>query len=63
MVGCNLERLVRLLDNKLNLNARLEAFDHLDKCKDCRETIYHLSRSRDEAFFIFRKNRPILSVA
>ncbi len=63
MGGCNLEMLVRLLDKKLDLNEKLEIFDHLDRCKGCREAIYTISRQRDKAFLIYRRQRTDLSVA
>ncbi len=63
MGGCNLEILVQLLDKKLNLNEKLEVFDHLDRCRDCREAIYIISRQRDKTFFIYRRHRINLSVA
>ncbi len=63
MGGCNLEMLVQLLDRKLNLNEKLEVFDHLDRCKGCREAIYIISRQRDKTFFIYRRHRIDLSVA
>ncbi len=63
MGACNLQRLEQLLDKKLTLNARLEAFDHLDKCRHCREAIYFISHDRDRALFVYRKQTMRLSVA
>jgi hypothetical protein len=54
MNGCCFERLLLLLDKKLDLEAQLEAFDHLDRCEICRETIYQMSRDRDEASHLLR---------
>ncbi len=54
MDGCSLENLVLLLDNGLNLDARLIVFGHLDSCRYCKEAVYQLARIRDKAFFIFR---------
>ena len=51
MKGCSFDRLVRLLDKKLNLNGRIELFDHLDRCDNCRETVYQIARDRDQEFF------------
>ncbi len=63
MGDCSLQRLGQLLDKKLNLNARIEAYDHLDKCRDCREAIYFISHDRDRALFVYRKQTMRLSVA
>jgi hypothetical protein len=43
--ACSLEMLIKLLDNQLRLNARLEVYDHLDHCSSCRNIVYHMSRS------------------
>lgn len=57
MTGCNFERLVQLLDKQLDLDAKLEVFDHLDRCDNCRDAVYQISRDRDSAFFIYRPYR------
>jgi hypothetical protein len=46
--------LVRLLDKKLALNEKLEVFDHLDRCRGCRDAVHLISRDRDKALFIYR---------
>ena len=51
--GCNFERLIQLLDKRLSLDHRLELLDHLDRCDNCRDAIYQLSRDRDKDFFIY----------
>ncbi len=52
MNDCSFEKLVLLLERKLSTNAQLRLFDHLDRCEICRDTIYHISRDRDEALRI-----------
>lgn len=56
MSTCNFEKLVRLLDKKLGLDEKLEILNHLSSCSICRDTIYLISRDRDEALFIARPN-------
>ncbi len=53
MRGCNIDVLVRLLDRKLNLDEKLEVFDHLDRCEICREAIYVITRDRDRGLFVY----------
>lgn len=53
MRGCNFERLVQLLDKQLDLDGKLEVFDHLDRCDTCREAVYLIARDRDRDFFIY----------
>ena len=55
MIGCNLNRLVRLLAGKLNLNSKSSVLEHLDNCQICRETYYRMSREKDESLFIRRR--------
>ncbi len=55
MTGCSIEMLVRLLDRKLTLNEKLRVFDHLDRCKDCRQVVQRIWRERDRSFFIYEK--------
>ncbi len=52
--GCSFERLVKLLDKKLNLDESLEVYDHLDRCDICRDAVYLISRDRDEALLVYR---------
>ncbi len=49
MYQCSFERLLRLLEKRLDTDAQLKLFSHLDRCDICRETIYHIARDRDEA--------------
>ena len=53
MKGCSFEKLVQLLDRQLNLNAKLEVLDHLDRCDNCREAVYLIAHDRDRDFFIY----------
>ena len=57
MSGCCLERLSLLLNRKLDLEAQLEVFYHLDCCEDCRRMVYQMARDRDEASRLLRAPR------
>ncbi len=52
MTDCSFDLLVQYLDNKLDLDHKLELLLHLDRCETCRDTIYHIARDRDNSFFI-----------
>lgn len=54
MNACSFQKLVLLLDNKLDLDDKLEVLNHLDTCRICRDAVYQISRDRDEALFIHR---------
>jgi len=54
MNACSFQNLVLLLDNKLDLDEKLEVLDHLDTCRICRDAVYQISHDRDEALFIHR---------
>lgn len=54
MNACSFQNLVLLLDNKLDLDEKLEVLDHLSNCNICRDAVYQISRDRDEALFIHR---------
>jgi anti-sigma factor RsiW len=54
MIQCSFENLVQYLDGHLDLDGRLDVLDHLDRCDNCREAIYHISRDRDSNFFVVR---------
>lgn len=58
MKSCSFDRLVRLLDKQLDLEGKLEVFDHLDRCENCRDTVYQIARDRDRRFFIPRTHKP-----
>ena len=58
MKGCSFEKLVQLLDKKLDLNGKIELFDHLDRCDNCREAVYQIARDRDRDFFTSPPCKP-----
>jgi hypothetical protein len=55
MKDCNFDKLLQLLDKKLDLDSSLELYDHLDWCETCRDAIYQLTRDRDRTFLVYRK--------
>lgn len=55
MTACNFDKLLRLIDNELDLDSELELFEHLDWCETCRDAVYQLTRDRDSAFLVYRK--------
>jgi len=54
MSACSFHKLVQLLDNKLDLDEKLEVLDHLNSCQICRDAVYQISRDRDDSFFVRR---------
>jgi hypothetical protein len=52
MNTCSFKKLVLLLDNKLDLDDKLEVLEHLETCAICRDTVYQISRDRDEDLFV-----------
>ena len=63
MNACSFQNLVLLLDNKLDLDGKLEVLDHLSECKICRDAVYQISRDRDEALYIHRPEKAEKIVA
>jgi hypothetical protein len=63
MGTCSFKKLVMFLDKKLSLDEKLEVFDHLQGCNICHDTVYQISRDRDEAYFIHRPYRVEKNVA
>ncbi|HYK90067.1 MAG TPA: hypothetical protein VE398_14935 [Acidobacteriota bacterium] len=57
MRNCSFEKLVQLLDKQLDLNGKLELFDHLDRCDNCREAVYQISRDRDRDYYISKPGK------
>jgi hypothetical protein len=53
MTQCSFEKLLKLLDKELDLDNELDILDHLDRCENCREAVFHLSRDRDGDLFIY----------
>jgi hypothetical protein len=53
MTRCDFDKMVRYLDKQLNIDEKLELYDHLDRCDVCREAIYLLARDRDAALFVY----------
>jgi hypothetical protein len=54
MSACSFQKLVQLLDKKLDLDEKLEVLDHLQSCTICRDAVYQLSRDKDDSFFVRR---------
>jgi hypothetical protein len=51
MGSCSTEKLVQLLDKQLDLDGKLDVFDHLDQCQTCQDTVYQILRARDAKLF------------
>ena len=49
MTECSFEILIQLLDRQLGTIQALTVFDHLDRCRICREAVRQLSRDRQQA--------------
>jgi hypothetical protein len=62
MSACNFDRLLQFVNEQSDLDGRLEAYDHLDRCNICRDAVYQLSRDRDEACLINRAHQNLASV-
>ena len=54
MNSCSFDKLLQLMDKKLDLDGQLEVLDHLDRCEVCRETVYLIRRDRDEGLFVYK---------
>jgi hypothetical protein len=53
--GCSFEKLLRFLEERLDLTGKLELLIHLLMCDICREAIHQISRDRDEALSLGRE--------
>jgi hypothetical protein len=53
MNQCNHEKIVKLMDKKLDLDDSLDVLDHIHTCGICREAVYQISRKNDAAYFIY----------
>lgn len=61
-MSCSFEKLVQYLDKALDLDGQLDVLNHLDLCESCRDAVFHISRDRDSALFIFRPYRERVPV-
>ena len=52
MSSCSFEKLLQLLDEQLDLDGKLDVYDHLDHCENCRDAVYHILRDRDSDYFV-----------
>jgi hypothetical protein len=57
MNSCNFDTLLKLVDKQLDLDGKLDIYDHLDHCENCRDAVYHILRDRDEGFFVPRPHK------
>ncbi len=55
MSSCSFEKLLKLVEKKLDLDGQIELYDHLDRCDNCRETVYQILRDRDSELFVTRR--------
>ncbi len=51
MYTCNIARLVKLLDEELDQEGKLEVLDHLEGCDICFDALYLIWRERNRALF------------
>jgi hypothetical protein len=56
---------VGLLDKRLDLDAQIEVFDHLDRCGICYEAVYLIARDRDWSTYgqQIRDSEPFLKAS
>ena len=53
MSACNFEHLLQFVNNQLDLDKRLEIYNHLDGCDICRDAVHQLSRDMAGALRIY----------
>jgi hypothetical protein len=63
MSSCNFDKLLKLVDEQLDLDGQLEVFNHLDCCDNCRDAVYHILRDRDAGYFVVRPYRVARTTA
>jgi len=51
MGRCSFERLVSLLDEKLDLDRQMDVLDHIGRCDICHEAVYSIIRDRDSGIY------------
>lgn len=52
--ACSFEKLLRLLDEQLDLAGKLEVLIHLKMCDICREAVHQIARDREEFCYLDR---------
>jgi predicted anti-sigma-YlaC factor YlaD len=62
MSACSFDRLLKLVNEQLDLDGQLEVYGHLDRCDICRDAVYQIARDRVSALFIYRAYRMKPSV-
>lgn len=53
MNQCNHDKLVQLIEKRLNLDDSLDILEHIHTCGQCQEAVYQISRTNDAAYFIY----------
>jgi hypothetical protein len=51
---CNFKTITKFIENKLDLNDKLDLLLHLDDCILCFNEIYRLKKAQDERFFRYQ---------
>lgn len=52
---CNYNKLSDFVENKLDIDSRLEILEHLEQCSHCFDEVYKLKKMRDGRHFIYKE--------
>ncbi len=54
-MNCNYTTLVKFVENKLDLDHKLETLLHVEQCINCFDEIYKLKKDKDRKHFVYKR--------
>ena len=54
-MSCNYTNLVQFVENKLDLDCKLETLLHIEQCINCFDEVYKLKKDKDHKHFVYKR--------
>ena len=54
-MNCKYANLVKFVENKLDLDRKLETLLHVEQCINCFDEIYKLKKDKDHKHFVYKR--------
>ena len=54
-MSCNYNNLVQFVENKLDLDCKLETLLHIEQCITCFDEVYKLKKDKDNKHFVYKR--------
>ncbi|MBI1747452.1 MAG: hypothetical protein HYR55_12795 [Acidobacteria bacterium] len=54
-MNCSYNTLIKFVENKLDLDHKLDTLLHIEKCMSCFDNVYKLEKEKDHKHFVYKR--------